>query len=104
MDELKIFWTNTAIEQRNYIFEYWNKRNGNKIYSRKLNISIKERTTILKTNPGIGKPTNFKNIRTISLGHYSIFYQKQKNRVYITSFWDNRQDQKKLLNILKEGK
>lgn len=27
MDALKLFWTSTAIKQRNHIFDYWNKRN-----------------------------------------------------------------------------
>ena len=55
MAELTIFWTNTAIKQRNFTFEYWNERNKSTAYSKKLNLSIKERTNILKTNPELGK-------------------------------------------------
>jgi hypothetical protein len=74
MAELTIFWTNTALKQRNYTFEYWNERNKSTTYSKKLNSSIKERTNILKTNPELGKKTEFNNTRVISLGHYSILY------------------------------
>ena len=103
MAELSIFWTNTALKQRNYIFEYWNDRNKSTTYSKKLNSSIKERTNILKTNPDLGKKTDFHNTRVISLGHYSILYRKVNLKIIITGFWDNRQNPDKLLKFLIQG-
>ncbi len=100
MDALKLFWTSTAIKQRNYIFNYWNKRNKNTIYSVKLNKRIVKRTNLLKTNPKLGKKTDFNNTRTTSLGHYSLFYKKIDNMLIITGFWDNRQDPVKLVGFL----
>jgi len=100
---LKIFWTETAVRQRNMIFEYWNERNGSASYSLKLFAKIKERANILKENPEIGKNTDYKNMRAVSLGHYSIFYQYDTSRIIITAFWDNRQEPKKLLESLKKG-
>ncbi len=102
MAELTIFWTQTALKQRNYTFEYWNNRNKSNSYSKKLNSSIKERTNLLKTNPELGKKTEFNNTRIISLGHYSILYKKIDLKIIITGFWDNRQDPKKLLKFLTE--
>lgn len=102
MAHLLIYWTETAIKQRNFIFQYWNERNKSNTYTLKLNKKIKERINQLKTNPDIGKLTDFKNTRLISLGHYSVFYQKQSNRIFITGFWDNRQEPKKLLKFLKD--
>lgn len=99
---LKLFWTETAVRQRNYIFEYWNERNDSFLYSQKLNLKIKERTDILKQNPEIGKKTEYKNARAISLGHYSIFYQFDSTRIVITGFWDNRQNPDKLLKFLRK--
>lgn len=78
MAALKILWAETAIRQRNSIFEYWNDRNQSYTYSRKLNSKINERIGLLKQNPEIGKLTEFKNTRAVSLGHYSIFYQLVK--------------------------
>ena len=98
---IKIFWTSTAIRQRNYTFEYWNDRNKSNSYSKKLNKKIKERINHLKSHPEIGKKTNCKNHRSISLGHYSLIYLKEENKIHITAFWDNRQDPKKLLKYLK---
>lgn len=43
MDGLTIFWTQTAKQQRDHIFDYWNNRNKSKSYSRKLNLAIIER-------------------------------------------------------------
>ncbi|MCF8303165.1 MAG: type II toxin-antitoxin system RelE/ParE family toxin [Bacteroidales bacterium] len=103
MAPLRIFWTSTAIRQRNNIFEYWNKRNRSTGYSRKLNRKIKERIEILKRNPEIGKKTNFGETRVISLGHFSIFYRKGNGLIYITGFWDNRQDPDKLLGFLRNN-
>jgi plasmid stabilization system protein ParE len=102
MAELSIFWTNTALKQRNYTFEYWNDRNKSTTYSKKLNLSIKERTDILKTNPELGKKTDFNNTRIISLGHYSILYRKVDLKIIITGFWDNRQNPNKLLKFLTQ--
>ena len=93
MVELTIFWTNAAIKQRNFTFEYWNERNKSTAYSKKLKLSIKERTNILKTNPELGKKTEFNNTRVISLGHYSILYKKFDSKIIVTGFWDNRQNQ-----------
>ena len=100
---LKIFWTSTAIKQRNHIFEYWNERNKSTTFSKKLNLKIKERVKLLKANPELGKNTKFNNTRTISLGHYSILYKKIDLKIVITGFWDNRQDSKKLIEFLKNN-
>lgn len=102
MAGLNIYWTKTAIAQRDYTFEYWNNRNKSKIYSSKLNKAIKERVSLLKTHPELGKPTSFPNTKTISLGHYSIIYKISENNIFITGFWDNRQNPVKLLKFLKE--
>ena len=102
MAELSIYQTNTALKQRNYTFDYWNDRNKSTTYSKNLNSSIKERTNILKTNPELGKKTEFNDTRVISLGHYSILYRKVNSKIIITGFWDNRQNPDKLLNFLNQ--
>jgi plasmid stabilization system protein ParE len=103
MDGLKIIWTRTALSQRKSIFYYWNKRNGSNSYSKKLNHAIKERVTLLKTQPQIGKQTIISEVYSISMRHYSIFYKKSKSSVFIVSFWDNRQNPEKVLNYLKKS-
>jgi len=68
MAQLKIFWTETALKQRNYVFEYWNERNKSTEYSKKLNAKIIERISLLKSQPKLGKKSNFKNVRSGFLG------------------------------------
>lgn len=102
MAKITVFWTSTAIKQRNHIFEYWNERNSSNSYSKSLNSKIHERVSLLKSQPKIGKKTDYKDIRIISLGHYSILYKFDKKQVIVVGFWDNRQDPNKLLNFLKE--
>ena len=103
MDEINIFWTSTARKQRDQIFQYWNKRNGNSYYSQKLNLEIRERSKILKMNPEIGKPTNFESTRILIMKHYSIVYKLALPKIIITAFWDNRKDPKQLLDLLKKS-
>lgn len=101
MDEFRVIWTRTALDQRNSIFEYWNKRNKNRRFSIKLNLAIQERLKNLKSQPEIGKKSVVKGVRVISMRHYSIFYLIEDNSIYIISFWDNRQDPEKLLKLVK---
>lgn len=103
MARLNVRWTLTAIKQRNQVFEYWNDRNKSTSFSIKLNHKIKERLTVLKTNPLIGKQTEYKDTRVISLGHYSILYKQIEHNLIITGFWDNRQNPKTLLDYLKNN-
>ena len=72
MAQLKVFWTETAIKQRNYIFEYWNERNKSTEYSKSLHVKITERISLLKSQPKLGKKSDFYDIRVVSLAHYSI--------------------------------
>ena len=102
MDGLKIFWAQTAKRQRDNIFDYWNKQNKSTSYSKKLNLSIRERIGLLKTYPKMGKETDFRETRVISLGHYSILYKIHKSKIIITGFWDNRQDPEKLMKFLRK--
>tara|TARA_B100001093_G_C26036922_1_gene680476 strand:- start:160 stop:465 length:306 start_codon:yes stop_codon:yes gene_type:complete len=100
MATLKVFWSQTAIMQRRLIFEYWNERNKSYYYSRKLNTEIKNRLKTLQKNPDIGKLTYIEDVRTLSLGHFSIFYEYNSSSILILSFWDNRQDPSMLLDSI----
>lgn len=100
MVKLTIFWTETAIRQRNIVFYYWIEQNKSNSYAKTLNKKINERTRLLKNNPELGKKTDFNNTRALSLGHYCILYQKINSKIIITAFWDNRQDPEKILKLL----
>lgn len=104
MVKRKVVWTKTADIQFIGILEYWVNRNTSSSYSKKLVKLVARRTKQIAKNPYIYKSTNYKDIRVASLGNFSIFYIVTDEQVIVTAFWDNRQNPKKLLNILKEKK
>jgi toxin YoeB len=104
MAERNVVWTKTADIQFVGILEYWVKRNKSTRYSKKLVRLVAERTKQIAKSPLIYKRTDFSDIRVTSLGNFSIFYKITDKSIIITAFWDNRQDPKKLLEILKGGK
>lgn len=101
MVELTLFWSETALSQRNETFKYWNNRNKSNQYSKRLSLLIKERTTLLLSNPDSGRIVDVENVRTISVEYFSLFYEIHEDKIVIISFWDNRRDPKELLKILK---
>ena len=104
MAQRTVRWTRTADIQYVGILEYWVKRNKSVTYSKKLIKIVAERTKQLAETPFIYKKADFKDTRVASLGNFSIFYKVTEDEILITAFWDNRQDPKKLLRILKDKK
>lgn len=101
MAELNVIWTKTADLQFVGILEYWFKRNKSNTFSKKLVKLVSERTKQIAETPLIYKATDFPDTRVASLGNFSIYYKISDRNIIITAFWDNRQDPKKLLKILK---
>lgn len=100
MAEKFVVWTETAIKQRREILKYWTVRNKSTYYSERLINLINERIKIISLNPEAGKPTNHLDTREAAMGNFSIYYKNESARIIITSFWDNRQDPEKLLELL----
>jgi plasmid stabilization system protein ParE len=86
---LKVFWTETAIKQRNHIFEYWNNKNQSTAYSKALKLKINDRIETIKNYPKVGKKTNFGDIRVSALGNFSVLYKSDELKIIIVAFWDN---------------
>ena len=104
MAKRAIKWTRTANIQFIGVLEYWAKRNKSKAYSKKLVKIVAERTRQIAETPFMYKSVDFNDTRVASLEHFSIFYKVTDQEIFITAFWDNRQDPKKLLAILKGRK
>ena len=96
-----VVWTETASRQRREILKYWVERNGTTTYAKRLIKLISEQLKIILSNPKLFKKADFPNTHVSVLGHFSIFYKLTKDSVIITAFWDNRQDPKKLLDLIK---
>jgi len=80
------------------------KKNKSNTYSKKLIETVAARTRQIAATPYIFKRADYPNTRVTSLGNYSIYYKIKGEEIIVSAFWDNRQDQKKLLKILREVK
>lgn len=101
MAKRTVVWTKTADIQFVGILEYWIKRNKSNAYSKELVSLVTDRTKQIAKTPFIYRSTDFKDIRAASMGKFSIFYKVTDEQIIVTAFWDNRQDPKTLLKILK---
>ena len=101
--ELAVFWTDTAIEQLEDIFDYY-KYKANIGIARSLVMKIIDRTIQLETQPKSGQIEELleerKNeYRYIVEGNYKIIYWIEDRYVKIASIFDSRQNPKKIKNI-----
>lgn len=100
MAQRKVIWTKTADLQFVGILEYWHKRNKSNVYSKKLIKLVSNKTNQIAKNPFAFKSTDIENIRVAIFENFSIFFKHTDDQIIITAMWDNRQDPKKLLDIL----
>lgn len=100
-ERLIVEWTATAEQQLFAVLNYWTEKNQSTTYAEKLVESIWKRTQILSINPYISIQTNLPDTRKSILGHFSIIYKVAETKLTITAFWDNRQNPKKLYDLLK---
>lgn len=102
MASRKVVWTETAAKQRREILQYWTARNKSTQYAEKLIRITAARIKVILTHPESYKETIYPETRVSAMGHFSILYKLKEDKIIITAFWDNRQDPKKLLAIIKD--
>ena len=104
MAQWSVIWTSTAINQRRQILKYWTIRNKSTTYAKKLIKLINERISIIVQHPSLGKSTNHSNTKQAAMGNFSIYYKidENQNQIFITAFWDNRQNPENLLHLSEE--
>ena len=102
MAKRNVVWTATAAKQRRLILRYWTKHNRSAAYARKLIKITADRIKIILRHPEVFKSTTYPGTRESSMGHFSIIYKLTKEHLIITAFWDNRQDPKRLLEIIQK--
>jgi plasmid stabilization system protein ParE len=96
----KIVWTETAAQQRRIILEYWAQHNQSVTYSLRLLEASNEKALRIAAHPLSYRQSEFPDTRVAVLGHFSMFYKVSAEGIVITAFWDNRQDPKKLIELL----
>lgn len=92
MAKFKIIWSLNAKNDLFDILKYYYHRNGNAIYSRKLNKKIKKTISLLSRNPLIGISTDVEFVRTIGQGDFQIIYEISDLIVEIHMIWDTRRN------------
>lgn len=100
MVKRSVVWTETAIKQRREILKYWTIRNRSTLYAEKLIQLIKKRIELIFKNPYAGKLTNHLDTREAAMGNFSIYYKITDSIIFITAFWDNRQNPADLAKLL----
>jgi toxin ParE1/3/4 len=98
--ELRVFWTETAIEQLENIFDYF-KYNASLKIAKKLVTKIIDRTIQLESQPLSGQVEELLKERKFEYRYlvednYKIIYWIQDNYINIASIFDTRQNPKKL--------
>jgi plasmid stabilization system protein ParE len=101
--ELKVFWTEIAVEQLENIFDYYKYKASIKVSQRIVN-KIIERTIQLKKQPLSGQIeellVNRKNeYRYVIEEKYKIIYWIEDNYIKVASVFDTRQNPVKLKEI-----
>jgi len=91
----EIVWSELAKNELANILEFYIENNGSANYSLKLLNELEDLMKTLSQNEFIGRLTQNKFTRAISMKYYSIFYEVNENRIEIISFWDNRQNPSK---------
>lgn len=97
-----VVWTETAAKQRREVLRYWTKHNGSTSFAEKLIKVTADRIQVILNHPESFKSTTYAGTRESAMGYFSVFYKVTKDKLIITAFWDNRQDPKTLLEIIKK--
>ncbi len=92
MDRQAIKWTATAKKSLQDIVSFYNKRNGNNDFSKKITEQIKTAIALLPSNNFMGKAVENSNLRVLILERHHVFYQVG-NDIEIRLVWDCRQNE-----------
>jgi plasmid stabilization system protein ParE len=101
MVKRKIVWTETAVKQRRQILKYWVEHNKSNVYAIKLVEIIADHLKVISKNPKAFKESELPLIHEAAMGHFSLYYKITSKEIIVVAFWDNRQDPKKLLELIK---
>jgi len=92
----RLIWSKHALQSKKEIFDYWNKTNGNKNYSRKLNEEFDKIIDLILLFPQLGREVENYDARCVTKGDSIIFYKlktvKDELFIEILHIWDSRRD------------
>jgi hypothetical protein len=103
MAEREIVWTATADKQLQHTLDYWLDRNKSIEYPNKILLLLDEYIEHIANRPDAFRLTHHTTNRVCVMGTFSIYFKEINNVIYITCFWDNRQNPKRLRIVLRRG-
>lgn len=83
MAKRKIIWTDIAKKEFKETLEFYNRRNGNKKYSKNLLHEIRNNLFLLQSHPYLGKPSNDNSIRIFTVDFFQVYYEIQESKIDI---------------------
>ncbi len=90
MAGIKVEWSAEAKSDIKDILDFYIKRNGNAIYSKKLYSRINKSIALLAKKPFLGKQTEEVPVRALITGDYHILYEVFDKLILIIMIWDCR--------------
>jgi plasmid stabilization system protein ParE len=88
----KVVWTQTSIQDRFKIYEFWLNKNKSNLYSEKLEKLFIEASKLLAEFPEIGTQTDLNDVRVKVVRDYKIFYINLNDSIQIIRVWGTRQN------------
>jgi plasmid stabilization system protein ParE len=88
----KLIWLTRAQIELLEILEFYEKRNGNANYSRKLYSEINKLLQLCRIHPFIGKRTTIDTVRMLVFSDYSVFYRVNDIDIVVIRIWNSKRD------------
>lgn len=96
-----IVWSVIAKRNIEQIKQFYDRRNKNSDYSKKLLRVFKDAATVIEKQPKIGKNTDLEGIKGFIVLNYIIFYDVLNSHILILMVWDCRRDPAQVRKFLK---
>lgn len=84
---MNILFSSQFLESIESILEFYDTRNGNNNYSRKLLECIHRQINLLSTMPDIGRKTNHPRIRILLIEDYGVEYEQIDGTILIIDIY-----------------
>jgi len=92
MVKYKVNWSIEARSDLLDILDFYSRRNGNAVYSKRLFLKINKSIGHIIQHPSIGLQTTIESVRALVTGDYQLIYEIAENTILIVMVWDCKRD------------
>ncbi len=92
MAKRKIIWSHRAKIKLFQILEFYNQRNKNSSFSKKLYEKFNKELLLLIKQPEIGIKTDFESVRGLIVDEFILFYEATPHKIIVHTLWDCKQN------------